>query len=148
MPPLRGRRDDIPKLTDYFIEYFNNELHKNICIVPDEVRQAFLDYRWPGNVRELRSAIERAVLLSEGRRLNPNYVKLEEQSENDVRIYEDEEKIVDEMSLQDMTLSKIEERVIREALNVNDWNQTRTAEKLGVTREVLRYRMKKMGLLE
>ncbi|MDA2919149.1 sigma-54 dependent transcriptional regulator [Desulfobacterota bacterium AH_259_B03_O07] len=148
MPPLRGRRDDIPKLTDYFIEYFNNELHKNICIVPDEVRQAFLDYRWPGNVRELRSAIERAVLLSEGERLNPNYVKLEEQSENDVRIYEDEEKIVVEMPLQDMTLSKIEERVIREALNVNDWNQTRTAEKLGVTREVLRYRMKKMGLLE
>jgi two-component system response regulator AtoC len=148
MPPLRSRRDDIPMLTDYFIEYFNNELHKNIKVVPEGVREDFLDYAWPGNVRELRSTIERAILLSDGVILNPTYVKLEGQLHNDVRVNESGEKIVMEMSLSDMSLSKIEEKVIREALAMNDWNQTRTAEKLGVTREVLRYRMKKMGLLE
>lgn len=148
MPPLRSRRDDIPMLTDYFVEYFNNELHKNIKVVPEGVREDFLDYAWPGNVRELRSTIERAALLSDGVILNPTYIKLEGQLQNDVRVNESEEKIVLEMSLNDMSLSRIEEKVIREALTMNDWNQTRTAEKLGVTREVLRYRMKKMGLLE
>jgi DNA-binding NtrC family response regulator len=148
MPPLRSRRDDIPMLADYFVEYFNNELHKNIKVVPEGVRGEFLNYPWPGNVRELRSTIERAVLLSDGVVLNPNYIKLEGQIENDVKFDEAEEKIVVEMSLNDMSLSKIEEKVILEALTMNDWNQTRTAEKLGVTREVLRYRMKKMRLLE
>ncbi len=148
MPPLRSRRDDIPMLTDYFVEYFNDELHKNIKALPEGVREDFMEYSWPGNVRELRSTIERAVLLSEGVTLNPIHVKLEGQFQNEVRVNEDEEKLVLEMSLNDMSLSKIEEKVIREALTMNDWNQTRTAEKLGVTREVLRYRMKKMGLLD
>lgn len=147
IPPLRTRRNDIPRLTDYFVNYFNNELHRNISIIPDEVRRVFLNYSWPGNVRELRSTIERAVLLSEGERLNPNYIKLEDQIVEKVTLDQDGEKIVLEMPLSDMTLSKVEEKLIIEALNLNDWNQTRTAEKLGVTREVLRYRMKKMGLL-
>ena len=147
IPPLRTRRDDIPRLTDYFVNYFNNELHRNISIIPDEVRRVFLNYSWPGNVRELRSTIERAVLLSEGERLNPNYIKLEDQIVEKVTLDQDGEKIVLEMSLSDMTLSKVEEKLIIGALNLNDWNQTKTAEKLGVTREVLRYRMKKMGLL-
>ena len=147
IPPLRTRRDDIPRLTDYFVNYFNNELHRNISIIPDEVRRVFLNYSWPGNVRELRSTIERAVLLSEGERLNPNYIKLEDQIVEKVTLDQDGEKIVLEMPLSDMTLSKVEEKLIIEALNLNDWNQTKTAEKLGVTREVLRYRMKKMGLL-
>ena len=147
IPPLRTRRDDIPRLTDYFVNYFNNELHRNISIIPDEVRRVFLNYSWPGNVRELRSTIERAVLLSEGERLNPNYIKLEDQIVEKVTLDQDGEKIVLEMSLSDMTLSKVEEKLIIGALNLNDWNQTRTAGKLGVTREVLRYRMKKMGLL-
>lgn len=148
MPPLRSRRDDIPMLTDYFVEYFNNELHKNIKVVPEGIRGDFLNYAWPGNVRELRSTIERAVLLSDGVILNPTYIKLDGQIDNEAKVNESEEKIVLEMSLSDMSLSKIEEWVIKEALTMNDWNQTRTAEKLGVTREVLRYRMKKMGLLE
>ncbi|MGH7902179.1 MAG: sigma-54-dependent transcriptional regulator [Thermodesulfobacteriota bacterium] len=147
IPPLRTRRDDIPRLTDYFVNYFNNELHRNISIIPDEVRRVFLNYSWPGNVRELRSTIERAVLLSEGERLNPNYIKLEDQIVEKVTLDQDGEKIVLEMPLSDMTLSKVEEKLIIGALNLNDWNQTKTAEKLGVTREVLRYRMKKMGLL-
>ncbi len=148
MPPLRLRREDIPKLTDYFVEYFNNELHRNIRVVPEEVREDFSRYSWPGNVRELRSTIERAILLSDGAILNPSYIKLEGQIGNEAKLKESEEKIVLEMSLNDMSLSRIEEWVIKEALTFNDWNQTRTAEKLGVTREVLRYRMKKMGLLE
>jgi transcriptional regulator with PAS, ATPase and Fis domain len=149
MPQLRRRKEDIPILTDHFVDHFNNELHRKITIIPEEVRQAFLNYNWPGNVRELRSTIERAVLLSDGERLNPRYVQLDEQRENsEIKLEKSDNSLILEIPIEDISLTKIEEKVINEALSLNDWNQTRTAEMLGVTREVLRYRMKKMGLLD
>jgi transcriptional regulator with GAF, ATPase, and Fis domain len=147
MPPLRERKEDIPLLTEYFVNHFNNELHRRITVIPDEVKEAFLNYHWPGNVRELRSTIERAVLLSEGERLNPKYIRLEE-SDREIRLERSESDLVLKIPLGEVSLNEIEERVIKEALNLNNWNQTKTAEMLGVTREVLRYRMKKMGLLD
>ncbi len=148
MPPLRERKEDIPLLTDYFVAYFNNEAHRDITIIPEEMREAFLSYHWPGNIRELRNTIERAVLLSEGKKLNPRYTKLEERIEDEIKIEKSEDRMILEIPLADASLTKIEEKVIREALDLNDRNQTKTAELLGITREVLRYRMKKMGLLD
>lgn len=149
MPQLRHRKEDVPILTDHFVDHFNNELHRKITIIPEEVRQAFINYNWPGNVRELRSTIERAVLLSEGEKLNPKYIRLEEESGNsEIKLEKSDNRIILEIPIEDVSLTKIEEKVIKEALSLNDWNQTRTAEMLGITREVLRYRMKKMGLLE
>ncbi|MBI2486737.1 MAG: sigma-54-dependent Fis family transcriptional regulator [Deltaproteobacteria bacterium] len=149
MPQLRRRKEDIPILTDHFVDHFNNELHRKITIIPEEVRQAFLNYNWPGNVRELRSTIERAVLLSDGEKLNPRYAQLDEESGNtEIKLEKSDNSLILEIPIEDISLTKIEEKVIKEALSLNDWNQTRTAEMLGVTREVLRYRMKKMGLLD
>ncbi len=149
MPQLRHRKEDVPILTDHFVDHFNNELHRKITIIPEEVRQAFINYNWPGNVRELRSTIERAVLLSEGEKLNPKYIRLEEESGNsEIKVEKSDNRIILEIPIEDVSLTKIEEKVIKEALSLNEWNQTRTAEMLGITREVLRYRMKKMGLLE
>jgi two-component system response regulator AtoC len=145
MPPLRNRRDDIPLLTDYFISYFNREFHKNITIIPDGVRELFLRYHWPGNIRELRSTIERAMLLSDGKELNPKYIQLEE-TEDNMKLEKSDDRMVLKIPIEDASLTKIEEKVIKEALDLNDWNQTKTAEMLGITREVLRYRMKKMGI--
>ncbi|HWP91573.1 MAG TPA: sigma-54 dependent transcriptional regulator [Thermodesulfobacteriota bacterium] len=150
MPPLRQRKEDILILADYFVEYFNQDLHRKITHIPEEVKEAFLNYNWPGNVRELRSTIERAVLLSEGEELNPRYIRLEE-DEGDkkvVKVEKSDGKMILEIPLEDLSLTKVEESVIKEALDLNEWNQTRTAEMLGITREVLRYRMKKMGLLD
>jgi DNA-binding NtrC family response regulator len=148
MPPLRERKEDIPLLTDYFVAYLNNEAHRDITIIPEEIREEFLNYHWPGNIRELRNTIERAVLLSEGERLNPRYIKLEETTEGEMKIEKSEDKMILEIPLTDASLAKIEEKVITEALDMNDRNQTKTADMLGITREVLRYRMKKMGLLD
>ena len=148
MPPLRKRKDDIPLLTDYFVSHFNCELHRNITVIPEKVREAFLNYDWPGNIRELRSTIERAVMLSDGEELNPRYTQLDEGKGDDVKIEKSESKMILEIPIEDTSLPKIEERVIREALHLNNWNQTKTAEMLGITREVLRYRMKKMGFLD
>jgi len=121
------------------------DLNKNITIVPSEVRKAFLHYGWPGNVRELRSTIERAVLLSDGSVLNPEYAKLEE--DDNLKVQDGDGKMVIDVPLDDASLYKIERKVITKALDLHNWNQTRTAEMLGITREVLRYRMKKWGLL-
>lgn len=149
MPALRNRKEDVPMLTDHFVDHFNNELHRKITIIPEEVRQVFLNYNWPGNVRELRSTIERAVLLSEGEKLNPRYTQLKEETRDvEIKVEKYDNSLILEIPIEDISLTKIEEKVIKEALSLNDWNQTRTADMLGVTREVLRYRMKKMGLLD
>jgi DNA-binding NtrC family response regulator len=145
MPALRDRMDDIKLLTEHFVSSFNIDLNKNIKEIPDEVEKAFHQYNWPGNVRELRSTIERATLLSEDTVLNPKYVKLE--YDDSWNVQDTGEKMVIDVPLDDASLYKIEKKVITKALELNDWNQTRTADMLGITREVLRYRMKKWGLL-
>lgn len=145
MPALRDRKEDIPYLTDHFVSYFNVDLSKNITEIPEEIRKTFLNYNWPGNVRELRSTIERAVLLSEDKVLNPRYLKLE--AGDSLKVQNSEEKMVIDVPIEDASLYQIEKKVIVKALDLNNWNQTKTAEMLGITREVLRYRMKKWGLL-
>lgn len=145
MPTLRDRKEDIPFLTDHFISYFNTDLNKNISEIPGEVSMTLSHYDWPGNVRELRSTIERAILLSENGVLNPKYIMLEDGES--LKIQNSDEKMVIDVPIEDASLYKIEKKVITKALDLNNWNQTRTAEMLGITREVLRYRMKKWGLL-
>jgi len=147
MPPLRERKTDIPLLTDHFVSVFNLEFRKNVTVIPDEVRQSFLDYHWPGNVRELRSTLERAMLLSEGEVLDPKFIQLEGLHDGGVRMHGSRDSIVIELPRNSFSLPEVESQVIRRALEMNGWNQTKTAKALGITREVLRYRMKKMGLL-
>ncbi len=69
LPPLRERVEDIPLLTDYFINLFNAKLKKDIKCVSSEVMEQFMTYPWPGNVRELENVIERAILLGPGNTL-------------------------------------------------------------------------------
>jgi two-component system response regulator AtoC len=69
LPPLRERVEDIPLLTDYFINLFNAKLKKDIKCVSSEVMEQFMTYPWPGNVRELENVIERAILLGTGNTL-------------------------------------------------------------------------------
>ncbi|MFI5324478.1 MAG: sigma-54 interaction domain-containing protein, partial [Thermodesulfobacteriota bacterium] len=145
MPALRDRKGDIPGITDYFVRYFNKDLNKNVATIPEEVRKIFMNYDWPGNVRELRSTIERGVLLSEDETLNPKFIMLEDG--DSLKVRNSEEKMVIDVPMEEASLYKIEKKVITKALDLNNWNQTRTAEMLGITREVLRYRMKKWGLL-
>ncbi|MEQ9620079.1 MAG: sigma-54 dependent transcriptional regulator [Deltaproteobacteria bacterium] len=146
MPSLRERKEDIPLLTEYFINFFNVDLNKNIQHVPEEVETAFMNYNWPGNVRELKSSIERAVLLSEGETLNPKYIQIDEQGKG-VKVQNEQNKMFFELDMDKLTLEGVEEIVIKKALELNDWNQTKTAQMLGVTRQVLRNRMIKMDLL-
>jgi two-component system response regulator AtoC len=146
MPSLRDRKEDIPILTEHFVNYFNVDFNKGIKHVPEEVEKSFMSYNWPGNVRELRSAIERAVLLSEGDTLNPKYIQIDEHNKG-VKVQGDERKLYFELDMDKLTLETVEEMVVKKALELTNWNQTKAAEMLGVTRQVLRNRMIKMDLL-
>ena len=65
LPPLRGRKEDVPALVQFFIQRFSNESKKNFTGVSQEAIEALIGYDWPGNVRELANVIERAVVLGQ-----------------------------------------------------------------------------------
>jgi DNA-binding NtrC family response regulator len=77
LPPLRERGDDIIHLTEHFLETFSQKFHKNFKGVSRDARKILLKYRWPGNVRELRNLLERIVLLEEGERLTVEHLPSE-----------------------------------------------------------------------
>ncbi len=148
MPTLRERKNDIPLIAENFVNYFNNDMNKNIKSISEDIMNDFIYYDWPGNVRELRSTIEKATILSDGEKLNEKYINIEPNSEENIEIEKTSDKVVMHISIDgSTTLDTIEENIIRQALELNNMNQTKTAKMLGVNRQNLRYKMKKMGLL-
>jgi len=147
MPTLRDRIEDISLLTRFYLDYFNADLHKNIKSIPDDICRKFKLYNWPGNVRELRGTIERAVILSEGDSLESRYVHLQDDYMG-INAKHREDILSLEIDMNSISLESVEEIILKKALELNDWNQTKTAEKLGITRQMLRTRMINLGLLE
>lgn len=146
MPCLRNRKEDIPLLASHFVQFFNTDINRNIKTIPDDIQKSFMQYDWPGNVRELRSTIEKAMILSEGEVLNPVYISIDA-GEREIGVRTEGNKMTLEVSLDDASLNDIEQSIIKKTLENNDWNQTRTAKMLKIHRQNLRYRMKKMGIL-
>jgi DNA-binding NtrC family response regulator len=75
VPPLRERKDDIPKLAHHFVERVSRDVGKRLTLSP-EALEMLVSHSWPGNVRELQNAIERAVILADGDRLQPRHLNL------------------------------------------------------------------------
>ena len=76
IPPLRERKEDIPLLVSYFVQKFSRQMQKRIESVPASAMKTLTDWDWPGNVRELENFIERAVILTRGRSLDPPLAEL------------------------------------------------------------------------
>ncbi len=145
IPPLRERPDDILPLTKHFIQKYNEEFHKSIQKVSKGVEDFFLSYNWPGNVRELRNVIERAMILGEGDTLLMEHLPLEilgQASKQGVEI----EGI--RIPPEGISLEKVEEALVKQALKMTHGNQTKAAKLLDISRDALRYRMQKFGILE
>jgi len=145
IPPLRERTDDILPLTKYFIHKYNEDFHKNIQKISKGVEEFFLDYRWPGNVRELRNVIERTMLLGEEEALLMEHLPIEilgQVSREGVTI--------EGISIppEGISLEKVEEALVRRALKMTNGNQTKAAKLLDISRDALRYRMQKFGIIE
>jgi DNA-binding NtrC family response regulator len=141
LPPLRARRDDIAALARHFVERMNRQLSKSVKGVSPEALRLMLAYDWPGNARELRNVIERGVLLATGDELLPVHLPAELQAAPAGAASPAEGP-----GAGVVPLAAAERRLIEEALARAGGNQTGAARMLGVTRDTLRYRMKKHGL--
>jgi len=145
IPPLRDRADDIVPLTRFFIEHYNRKFKRNIEGVSDGAAKLLLYHDWPGNVRELRNAIERAMILEESSLITtPSLPIAISRPEGDALSHET---VASEMVPTDgMSLEDNERSLLVRALEKTNGNQTQAARLLRVTRDTLRYKMKKFNL--
>jgi two-component system response regulator AtoC len=139
LPPLRERRGDIPILVDYFTRKFAAENAKPISSVSRNVYVLLERHSWPGNVRQLRNALERAVIMCQGRSLLPEHLPPD--------LFAAAGHPVPESQTAGLVpLEEVEKRHIRAVLEATDWNMSRAAEILGIHRNTLRRRARELGL--
>jgi DNA-binding NtrC family response regulator len=146
VPPLRDRPAEIPLLAELFCRRFARELGQAPPRLSPAARAALVAYRWPGNVRELRNAIERAVVLSSGAQLEVE--QLPERIAAADAAPEAGPALVAVGDGVDMRehIAHVERASIVAALEACGGNQTRAAQKLGVSRRALIYKLEKYGL--
>ncbi len=134
IPPLRERYEDIPLLINHFCGVFQKSYEKNINGVSDEVLQAFMNYSWPGNVRELEHAIERAFVLCRDQTIQLAHIPAE------IRDYAHiANRTVDIRTSDDP-------EAIRSALEMTDWNISKAARRLGISRWTMYRRFQKYNI--
>ena len=144
LPPLRERREDVPSLVRHFVEAFSRECRKPIRGVDPSAERLLAAYDWPGNVRELRNVIERAIILENAPSILPTHLPPEIVSPVPPAPEERGGIVVTEKGV---SLEEVEKDLIGQALNLAAGNQVKAARLLHLTRDVLRYRMKKYGFL-
>ncbi len=140
IPPLRERKEDIVPLANFFIRKYSVINKKNIKSMSNDVIKALLEYKFPGNVRELENVIERAVIVSPYDTLEassfPKTIVKAEAAKKEFAI----------SANNNIKLDHIEMELIRNALDKNNYNQTKAAMSLGISRKQLRTKMKKYDL--
>jgi formate hydrogenlyase transcriptional activator len=137
VPALRQRIDDIPKLVRHFVRLFAQRMNKNIDEIPSATMETLTLYRWPGNVRELQNFIERAVILS------PNNVLRAPASE--LEPFNSHKTSNTPLS----GLEEVERDHILRALDASNWvvgGNNGAAERLGMKRTSLVYKMQRLGI--
>jgi DNA-binding NtrC family response regulator len=137
LPPLRARRGDVPLLAAFFIDRFNAEFRKKIRGLSPAATQLLEQHGWPGNVRELRNAIERAMLLAEGDRLEASDLTTLTRSVSPVQF---------KLPPEGVNIEDVERQLLVQALERSKGNQTQAAQLLGINRDQVRYRIEKFGL--
>ena len=143
LPPLRNRPEDIPLLSQHFIDKFSISLDKEIKGITSAAMSILLKHRWPGNVRELENVIERAVVLAEGKNLVPENFpsKLGEESLTDKM-----DDFLEEYSLK-AAQKVLEKRLITRALEKTGGNRTRAARLLEISHPSLLSKIKVYNIL-
>ena len=141
LPPLRERADDVPPLVEHFLDKHAGRLKKPPPKIDRAVYAAFNRYAWPGNIRELENVVERGLVLDRDGHLGLEDLPPRLQST-------DRQVGVLRMELPDdgVSLEQVEKELLIAALQKHDWNQTRAATYLKITRSTLIYRMQKFGL--
>ncbi len=161
LPPLRERGDDVLGLANHYIEHFNQTLRKRIERFTPTVEEIFRHYRWPGNVRELRNVIERAMILEDTHEITPLWLPRDLMRGDESAL-----PVASALSVASpvasvtptgpevrssfvipesgIDLEQVELSLVQQAMERSGGNQTRAAELLGISRDQLRYRLKKI----
>lgn len=145
IPTLRDRPDDILPLAKFFIAHYNKKFKRQIRGLSDAATRTLLSHDWPGNVRELRNAIERAMILEESPLIRPASLPMavSQTPARDATAAVPATALAPEMEL---SLEENEKQLIRRAMEKTGGNQTQAAKLLKITRDTLRYKMKKLKL--
>jgi DNA-binding NtrC family response regulator len=162
IPPLRERKDDLLSLVDFFIDHYNRKFRKTVRGISEDARRLLLNYDWPGNVRELKNAIERAMILEEDSMLRPAYLPFSvTQPHAGITAFEHTSsppaggqplaggRFLPPLSIPEggTSLEEVERTLVELALRQAGGNQTHAARLLDISRDALRYKMKKFGLM-
>jgi two-component system NtrC family response regulator len=141
MPPLRERSEDIPDLVQHFFRISQKKNERPDLVMSPALLSYFVRYRWPGNVRELENVVERIVVLARGSEITiddlPHFLRQEKDGIDALEI---------DLPPQGISLEAIEKELIQKALHKCDWNQTRAARYLDISRKTLLYRIEKHGV--
>jgi DNA-binding NtrC family response regulator len=132
MPPLRERRGDIPLLIEAFLHEFTRSSGcASEGLTPDAL-EMLVGYEWPGNIRELHNALERAAILCQGGLITREHLSLRSSSVA--------------APSRPPNLPDVERQTIAQVLRESDWNKSKAARRLGITRTQLYCRLRKYGL--
>jgi transcriptional regulator with PAS, ATPase and Fis domain len=130
VPPLRDRVDDIPILANYFLKAYCEKYDRNPMRFNTHALEKLANYSWPGNVRELQHSIEKAVIMSDSAVLLPSDFEFKQVSRN--------------VQHHELTLEEVEQKAILDSLKRNGNNLSVVAAKLGITRQTLYNKLRKI----
>lgn len=163
LPALRSRREDIPRLIDFFRDRFNSENGKNLNKISRDILNLMVRYPWPGNVRELENAMERAVVLSRNDTLTedllPTAIRAFAQQGKSNQSSETLDALIRRMATQavneyahregqiyELVIEQVEKRLIEEALGRCDAVKIKAADFLGINRNTLNKKAKDFSI--
>ena len=144
LPPLRERREDVALLADTFLarNAETRELPGPTPQLSDQAHRALLEYSWPGNVRELENAIEHGIAMTDGETIEVAELPLSVRRSGRAEALREEWR-KGQIDFEEL-VARFESEILREALERNEWNQTRTASRLGITRRSLKLKMDRL----
>jgi DNA-binding NtrC family response regulator len=146
LPPLRERREDILPLAKHFMDTYRKEFAKQVNSISSQAERLLVGYNWPGNIRELKNVIERAIILGNEETLAVDHLPPEITSRAETAAATT--LVTFKLPPEGVDIEEVEKELIRQALENNDWNQSKAAKKLNLGVDAFRYRMKKFGFLK
>src|SRR5690349_9601306 len=164
IPPLRERSEDILPLVEFFIDRYNRKFKKSVRGITPDTKRLLLAHNWPGNVRELKNSIERAMILEDGSVLTPRYMPFAvgEAARSGLTAFEHTSASADGVGKQlpngrvlprlyipeeGTSLEEVERAMVELAMRHANGNQTHAARLLDISRDALRYKLKKFELV-
>ncbi len=153
VPPLRQRREDILPLAEHFLAEFNERFGKRFASIAPAAARQLEEHPWPGNIRQLRNAMERSVLLEDGKTLHPEHLHMVVQTSAEGDLAERlAAALSGDWEAEGVPLEELvgafESALVRLALDTARGNQSRAARLLQLNRDKFRYRVKQYGAKE